>query len=196
MDETAFKAFFQGKLDIIKAKTAMVPQNVENLPYAYEIISSIYIPPIAIVLSLLSIVLNLSSVLYQVNKRAVIVMPALVVAGAFASTVQVSSLIKPVLNVERSMLTTLSPLVYTLHRLAINDEHPNEQDIIRIKKPEPLNLDDLEKKLKGLQNDASADMPNVDSRIVVDEERLSTEKGYFGEVKKSGNINPYTGQPY
>ncbi|MCW3696368.1 hypothetical protein [Burkholderia cenocepacia] len=196
MTQDQFRSFIQAKVDEVKHKTALSAQNVENLPYAYEIISSVYIPPLAIALSLLSIILNVGSLLFAIKKPLVLIVPALVALGFYSSDVNVKPYMKPILNVEHSLLTIGKPLVWTIHHIAINDTNPNEADIIRIKKPEPMDFTDLESKLKTLQAEVAKQAPETDGRITADENRLKNDSSYFGEIRSNQKINPYTGQSY
>ena len=99
------------------------------------------------------------------------------------------------MTVESQLLRVAKPITAIIHQVAINDENPNEADIIRIKKPEPVDMSDLERKLIDLKQSVDVEAAGkTDDQITADPERLKNEQGYYGEIR--GKINPYTGKPY
>lgn len=192
LTEGQFTDLFKQHIAKIQDRARISGATVESLPHARELIASIYIPPLAIGLSLLSILLNLTTVLSALH-RALVAVPVAWVGYVFY--VSGFSPLGAVMTAEAQLLTLAQPLTAIIHQVAINDEHPNEADIIRIKKPEPVDMSDLENKLSELKESVEVEAAGkTNDQITADPERLESEPGYFGEIK--GKINPYTGKPY
>ncbi|WP_175888114.1 hypothetical protein [Burkholderia contaminans] len=209
MGKDQFKSFVQAKFADILQKSKISEENIEKLPHAYDLISSVFIPPLAIFLSLMSIILNTGILLSEIGAKApgAIRTPAkiatglvpAVLAGLVFSTYthnpyKVSEPLNRASGVEASLYGALSPVAGLIHKTAINDNHPDEAQIIRIKKPEPINFKDLEEKMNALKSTSNQDLPKIDERITADSNKLENDKSYYGEIKT--NINPYTGKPY
>jgi len=199
MSKEKFSIFMSNKIQEIMKKTSISEENIEKLPHSKELISSVVIPPIAITLSLFSIILNASVLLLSLN-RYLVVVPAVLVGGVFYTynnnPYNLSNLTNKAIGVEATFHQTLNSIATVIHKVSINDENPNELEVIRVKKPEPIDFKDLEEQFTELANSNDAGLPQVDTSITVDEKRLETDKNYYGEVRKSGAINPYTGKPY
>lgn len=199
MSKEEFTTFMNQKIEDIVSKTSITKENIEKLPHSKELISSVVIPPIAISLSLLSIVLNGSVLLLSFNRFLVVIPTILIGAVAFTydhNPYGLSVAINKAVGVEATFHSALQPLAYLIHELSIDDENPNEMEIIRVKKPEPIDFKDLEEQFAELANSDDPGLPQVDKNITADEKRLENDKTYFGEVRKPGAINPYTGKPF
>ncbi|MGU4699192.1 hypothetical protein K6L09_21215 [Burkholderia cepacia] len=203
MGKDQFTSFVQGKFAEILQKSKISEENIEKLPHSFDLISSVFIPPVAIFLSLMSILLNTGILLSELGKKTYSklvlgVIPAVVAGFVFATYTNnpfhVSEALNRASGVEATLSTVLSPVAQIIHKVAINDTHPNEAQIIRIKKPEPINFKDLEEKMNALKSTSNQDLPKIDDRITADSNRLENDKSYYGEIKT--NINPYTGKPY
>lgn len=207
MNQEQFKVFVELKIKDILSKTAINEANFDKLPHSYNLISSVFIPPLAIFLSLLSIILNASILCIEISslvKTKVLKLclyisagiPTLVAVAVFsASTFNPYKLSEPlnrIHGIEATLYEALNPVASLIHSVAINDVAPNEGQIVRIKKPEAINFSDLEAKMGELKSISNQELPTIDERITADSERLENDKSYFGEVKT--NINPYTGQ--
>lgn len=192
LSEGDFRALFEQHIATIREKSSISAANVESLPHARELIASIYIPPLAIGLSLLSILLNLSTVLVAVHRGLVAIPVGIVAFSLYTSSMNP---LGAVMAVESQLLRVAKPITAIIHQVAINDENPNEADIIRIKKPEPVDMSDLESKLSDLKQSVEVEAAGkTDEQITADPDRLKNEQGYYGEIR--GKINPYTGKPY
>lgn len=82
-----------------------------------------------------------------------------------------------VMTVESQLLRVAKPITAIIHQVAINDENPNEADIIRIKKPEPVDMSDLESKLSDLKQSVEVEAAGkTDEQITADPDRLKNEQ--------------------
>ncbi|MBY4717591.1 hypothetical protein [Ralstonia mannitolilytica] len=203
MDKDQFNTFVKGKFAEILQKSKISEENIEKLPHAYDLISSVFIPPLAIFLSLMSILLNTGILLSELGKKTPTklvfgLIPAVVAGCIFATYTNnpyhASQVINRASGVEATLFGALSPVAQVIHQVAINDNHPNEAQIIRIKKPESINFKDLEEKMNALKASSNQDLPKIDDRITADSNRIENDKSYYGEIKTK--INPYTGKPY
>lgn len=199
MNQEQFNKFFQSKISKIKESTALTEGNVKNLPHSRQLVASVVIPPIAITLSLLSIVLNSAVVLASVFRPMALIPVVAMVAGAFVGYTNpygLNPLVSRLVLVESRLHQALAPVAEQIKAVSIDDKHPNESKIVRIKKPEPLNFSDLDEKFASLN---SADIPEIPKEyegMTGDIERLEKDKSYFGEVRKEGSKNPYTNKDY
>ena len=205
MDETTFKNFVQHKYADVVSKSQISTATVEKLPHAYDLISSVFVPPLAIGLSLLSILLNTGLLLTKVGERvrrpysrpvAVLLMcvPALIAVAAFATSTynpyKVQDTLNRAMSVEATLYSQFEPVARAIHMVAINDKNPIEANIIRIKAPEPINFKDLEEKMLALKQSSQAtDMPQIDERLKADSEKIQSDRSYYGEIRTSSN--PY-----
>jgi len=193
MDKTAFAAFIHEQVAVAASKSRINDSTVANLPYARELIASVVIPPIALLLSFCSIVLNSSLLLYSFKKPLVVIPGGLVVVAAYMAGSNVYELREPIhraVVLEASFYRALSPVASAIHASFINDSKPNMAEVIVVKKPEPINFSDLSEQLQSMKTDEVSDTPDVDPRVHVDEARLKREGAYYGELKVSDN--PYS----
>lgn len=204
MSEVQFNEFVKSHLVDIQQKTAITPTNIDKLPHSFDLISSVFVPPLAIALSLMSIILNTGLLLSEIGKLAPApsktaariglgLVPASIAVLVFATFTHNPYKLGEPLNratgLEATLFNTLQPAANLIHQVAIDDQHPNEANVIRIKAPEPLNFHDLEQMMAQLKNSSSLDLPQIDARVTADSDRIENDKSYFGEIKTSSN--PY-----
>lgn len=202
-----FTQFVSSKFSEISNKTKISASNVEQLPHSFDLISSVFIPPLAIVLSLMSIILNTGILLSELSfitpkplksifKCAFSIVPLSLAIYVFVNysfnPYHVNEIVNKVMGVEATLFEKLTPLPRLVHSIAIDDNHPNESQIIRIKKAEPINFKDIEDGMSKLLTSSNQNLPPVDTRIIADEKRLQSDATYFGEIKTK--VNPYTNQ--
>ena len=193
MDRKAFEAFFDDRVALAVSKSKISAATVDKLPYARELVASVVIPPIALVLSFVSIVLNASSLLFAVKKWLVVLPGAVAVifaCTAGANVFQFSEPLHRAVGLEAGLYRVLSPVANAIHAVFINDTAPNVSEVIVVKRPEPLDFSDLSAKLQDMKTDDIPGVPNVDPRVRVDEARLKREDAYYGELQTGSN--PYT----
>lgn len=192
LDKRAFGEFIKGRVSLAQEKTKINPQTVMSLPFARELISSVVIPPIALLLSFVSIVLNTSLVLFSVRKWLV-VLPGAVVAVAIVvgspNPYGFSPSLHGAISLEAHFYQVMAPAAGALHAVFINDKAPNSAGLIVIKKPDPINFEDLKKQMAAMEADQVK--TDVDTRLQVDEKKLKSDSAYYGELK-TGHPNPYT----
>ncbi|HVI41894.1 MAG TPA: hypothetical protein VM577_14685 [Anaerovoracaceae bacterium] len=198
LSQQEFHKYVAKRFDDILAKTQINAENIDLLPHSYDLISSVIVPPIAIFLSLLSILLNTSILLVSVKKPLVVVPSLLAVTAYGLFTYNPYGVADPVnraMGVEVRLFQILTPVAAAIHATAINDQHPNEAQVIRIKKPELVDFKDLDEQMQALKTTSDTetqDLPKVDERVTADTQKLQTDQGYFGEVKTK--TNPYLSQ--
>lgn len=174
--------------------------NIDRLPHSKAIINSVIIVPIAIILSLLSILLNIGILFSAISRKISLIWFGLSVIF-FVSLMFISNyyslpkLMNGFIGFEKNYISLLSSYRSKIHNKFINDENPNHEDIIVIKKPVipdlQKNYDQLDKKFEEF-NKMTAEFDkgeqNKDSDLKIDDDKLN-DKGYYGEVNK---VNPYT----
>lgn len=213
MSQSQFVGFFKTRLDDIAKKTTISESTVDSLPYSRDMISSIYVPPIAIFLSFLSILLNSGTVLAAISgdfvekkvgagaasatRLVAAVLPFVIAAVFFASfdsnPYSVEKYMNKGIGVESEFFGTLSPVAKAIHAVAINDDHPDYSQIVRISKPKPIDFSDIEKSVASMKGGMGITLPTEDARVTADPNKLETDPNYYGEIKVK--INPYTGKP-
>lgn len=192
MDRTAFTAFFGEQLALAVSKSKISVATVDNLPYARELVASVVIPPIALLLSFVSIVLNASALLYACRKWLVVLPGAVVVVFACTAGANPHGFSEPIhraVSLEAGLYGALSPVAIVIHAAFINDESPNVAEVIVVKRPEPIDFSDLSKQLQDMKTEDLPGVPSVDPRVRVDEARLKREDAYYGELQTGSN--PY-----
>lgn len=198
MSKNEFILQFNGIVNNIKSKTNIQNQDFKNLPHSKELLTAVVIPPIAILLSFLAIILNLSVILKGI-KKPLAVIPALGVAVVFATYTEnpynINTMVSKAIGVEATLHNALKPLANTIKYVSISEDNPNEYEIIRITRPKPIDFTDLEDSMSSL---STMDLPEdmLDDSVIADVERLENDSLYFGELNKKNKINPYTGKPY
>jgi hypothetical protein len=192
MNKAQFHDWVSGKYEEVLSHSRITEANIDKLPHSRDLVASVFIPPIAIALSLLSIILNATSLLAGLYKPLAIVPLALVATAAVMATASpyvVPEWQNKAMAVESDLMAALAPYVSLIHRAFINDQHPDEANIIRIQKPKAVDFSDIEKSMQSLKDDSNDELPKVDERLQVDTSRLN-EPGYFGQIRTSKN--PYT----
>lgn len=174
-------------------------KNIDRLPHSRAIISSVIIVPIAIILSLASIILNIGILFTAINKKIGILW-YFIITIVFISLMFIGNYYKlpryanGFIGMEKGYISLLSPYRNKIHELFVNDVNPNYEDIIVIKKPVipdlQKNYDQLDKKFEEF-NKMTAEFDKGDqvekSDIKIEDDKLN-DKGYYGEVDKA---NPY-----
>lgn len=119
-------------------KTSLNTENIDNLPHARNIISSVIITPIAIILSLISIVLNTGALLskrYKIIGFAFVGIISLIAMMWSYNPYSVNPILNKVIGLETHMVKGLSFYKDAIHRAFVNDDNPNLFDVVRIEKP-------------------------------------------------------------
>lgn len=170
-------------------------ENVKDLPYSHNIISSVVITPIAIVLSLASIILNIGLL---IGKRYPLLTGfwfAIVMTNFILFSYNPYNL-NPVINktigVEKTLLSLMKPYKDFIHKTFVNDNNVPTFKVIRIEKPKMPKVEDknqeintLFEKLKNSNN--QIDNSKINENMYVDDNKIN-EKNYYGELNKK---NPY-----
>lgn len=175
------------------------PENINNLPHSRAVISSVVIVPIAIVLSLLSIILNLC-LLFGLIHRFIVFTIVLIVGGLsvfhlFAMNYyNLPVWANSIVHLEKYNIIIFEKYRNIIHDKFINDENPNINNIIKIEKP---TMPDIQSNYAQLQikfeefNKSTAEFEADNNKhrndLKIENEKLN-EKGYYGEVDKT---NPY-----
>lgn len=173
MSKQDLDTYMKGQIVDAFNKSKFTTKNVDNLPHSFDLISSVVVPPIALILSMASIILNASVVLWSFKKELVAVPGAFVVVSLVCSGGSLT-------HIERDFYVLATPVAMTMHKLFINDTNPNYQNIIVVKKSEEIDFNDLSKIAENMK---SSDLPTQNLEIKVDEGKLK-DKSYFGELKK------------
>lgn len=193
--------FIQNHVQDAVNRSKFAPQNVDNLPHARNIISSVVITPIAIILSLVSVVLNTVLLVMKLSRIAgIIVAAAVIIITSLWSynPYNLNSILNRIMGLETQFIRVLSPYKSFIHHRFVNDRNPNLFDIVRIEKPKIPSMSDnateLNKKFEALKTENNkTDEKNGDaikkqsSQIYVDDKKLNNS-GYYGELNKK---NPY-----
>lgn len=177
-------------------KVKMDKKNVDNLPYSRNIISSVVITPIAIILSLLSIILNIGLLIGKKSMRLMYGWLIIILGyGIYFNynPYNINPVVNKIIGVENILLTTTQPYKNIIHKTFVNDNNPNTFNIIRIKKPEipteQLNSNKIEKVFNELkEKNNGMENINKNKNLYIDENKVN-DKNYYGELNKK---NPYT----
>lgn len=198
LDRAAFGQWVEQRVDEVMSKSQIGANNVMNLPHANDVIGSVVIPPIAMLLSFMSMVLNTFILLWAVVGRnlvgkGVIVLVAigsavLLVGGSMGSVYPTNAAWKTLLYGEEKLATTFSGYMEFLHSNFINDKNPDQSNIIHINTVSSVDTSSIEKASKELEEDNNS-APAVDTSITVDDSKIN-DTGYYGQIKVGKN--PYT----
>ena len=168
-------------------------ENVENFPHVKNIISSVIISPIAIILSLLSILLNISLLIK--GKIKYVFMSFFVIAGLLFSynPYQINNALNKFAGLESYMVHVLTPYKQVIHRAFINDTNPNAFNIVRVERPVVPDLKSESNKAEEQFNELIRKNNSVESNVKKDNETYIDDKkmkqdNYYGELNKK---NPY-----
>lgn len=180
-------------------KTSLNTENIDNLPHARNIISSVIITPIAIILSLISIVLNTGALLgkrYKIIGFAFVGIISLIAMMWSYNPYSVNPVLNKVIGLETHMVKGLSFYKDAIHRAFVNDDNPNLFDVVRIEKPKlpdiSASTDAIKEKFEALSiennsTENSAQQQEAVKELYVDDNKLEN-KNYYGELNKK---NPY-----
>lgn len=180
-------------------KTSLSTANIDNLPHSRNIISSVIITPIAIILSLISIVLNIGLLL---GKRFKIIgfffvgIISIVAVMWSYNPYSVNPVLNKIIGLETYMVRGLSFYKEAIHKAFVNDDNPNLFDVVRIEKPKlpdmSTSTDAIKEKFDALSVENSSTENSVQQQeavkeLYVDDAKLEN-KNYYGELNKK---NPY-----
>lgn len=195
MDRVAFEAFIHDQVEQVANAYKITPETVSKLPYSDELIASVVIPPIAIFLSYLSIMINTFILLVtfrdKLKKIPAILFVVIITINMSIPRINLynlDGLVNTALHAEERLFTNFIYVSQFMHSIFINDKNPNILDIVVVKKPEAINFDDLKKSIDSMKNEEINTMPQIDERIKVDVDRLNIDKSYFGEIKQRKNV--------
>lgn len=197
LDKEHWIAFIDNHIQVAIDKASFSINNVDRLPHSRNIISSVIITPIAIILSLCAIVLNITLLLSKSNKFVGAGFLVIIVTmGALWSynPYQINTLLNKVIGIETRFVQGFSPYKNVIHNTFVNDKNPNTFDIVRIEKPSipdtKSSMDQIKNefdKLSENNNQTEISQNKAASEIYVDDNKLN-DKNYYGEVNKK---NPY-----
>lgn len=186
--------YIDKQIDHVKLNT----YNIDNLPHSRAIIASVVIVPIAIVLSFLSIVLNICTLLNVIHRK-ISYFVIIVFIGAFIVHLFINNhyslpvYANSMINLEKYNVMIFSDYKQFLHNKLINDEAPNDQNIIRVEKPQfpdvEANYTELRNKFEEF-NKQTSEFENgnkLRQDLKIDDKKLENT-GYYGELNKE---NPY-----
>lgn len=180
-------------------KTSLSTANIDNLPHSRNIISSVIITPIAIILSLISIMLNIGLLL---GKRFKIIgfffvgIISIVAVMWSYNPYSVNPVLNKIIGLETYMVRGLSFYKEAIHKAFVNDDNPNLFDVVRIEKPKlpdmSTSTDAIKEKFDALSVENSSTENSVQQQeavkeLYVDDAKLEN-KNYYGELNKK---NPY-----
>ena len=170
-------------------------ENVKDLPYSHNIISSVVITPIAIVLSLASIILNIGLL---IGKRYplltgfwfAIVMTNFILFSY--NPYNLNLVINKTIGVEKTLLSLTKPYKDFIHKMFVNDNNVPTFKVIRIEKPKMPKVEDRNQEINTLfeklkKNNNQIDNSKINENMYVDDNKIN-EKNYYGELNKK---NPY-----
>lgn len=187
-------------VDKMKIKTT----NVDYLPHAHDLIASVVIPPIAMSLSLLSLILNLVSLLMLKDSKVLKSIVVVISLGAIGSLVyfaqlshwQANPIWKTTLYTEENLVNASSAYMDFIHARFINDKSPDLTQVVQIKSVNSsIDLTTLDKQTQELEKANNEDNgPKIDPSLKVDTTKLN-EQGYYGEINTNSD-NPYLSKDY
>lgn len=170
-------------------------ENVENFPHVKNIISSVIISPIAIILSLVSVLLNISLLIK--GKIKYVFMSLFVIAGMLFSynPYQINTVLNKFAGIESYMVHALNPYRHVIHNMFVNDTNPNAFNIVRVERPVMPDLksesnkaeeqfNELMKKNNSVESEVHK---NKDNETYIDDNKMK-QNNYYGELNKK---NPY-----
>lgn len=168
-------------------------ENVENFPHVKNIISSVIISPIAIILSLVSVLLNISLLIK--GKIKYVFMSLFVIAGMLFSynPYQINTVLNKFAGTESYMVHALTPYRHVIHNMFVNDTNPNAFNIVRVERPVMPDLKSESNKAEEQFNELMKKNNSVESEVHKDNETYIDDNkmkqdNYYGELNKK---NPY-----
>lgn len=197
LDKESWIGYIDNHIQTAINKASLSVDNIETLPHSRNIISSVIIVPIAIILSLIAIVLNITLLLSKQNKfiGGGFFIVVLIVGGLWSyNPYQINTILNKIIGVETRFVQLLSPYKSIIHSTFVNDTNPNTFDIVRVEKP---NIPDMSSSMENIKaefekltesnNQTDLSKSEVGKEIYVDDNRLN-DKNYYGELNKK---NPY-----
>lgn len=168
-------------------------ENIEHFPHVKNIISSVIISPIAIILSLLSVLLNISLLIK--GKIKYVFMSFFVIAGLLFSynPYQINTVLNKFAGLESYMVHVLTPYKQVIHRAFVNDTSPNAFNIVRVERPVMPDLKSESNKTEEQFNELIRKNNSVENNVKKDNETYIDDNkmkqdNYYGELNKK---NPY-----
>lgn len=196
LDKDHWIAFIDNHIQTSINKASLSVNNIDTLPHSRNIISSVIITPIAIILSLFAIILNITLLVSRHNKfigGGVFI--GVIIVGVLWSynPYQINVLLNKIIGVETRFVQLLSPYKHIIHNTFVNDTNPNTFDIVRIEKPSipdtKSSMDQIQKefdKLSESNNQTAINQSNAEKELYVDDNKLN-DKNYYGEINKKSN---------
>lgn len=201
LNKNEWISFVNKHIDNAIESVKFTEKNIDRLPYAENIISSVVITPIAILLSMLALLLNIVVFIARFTKiGALVIMGGLIFLATSwnHNPYNINPNLNKLIGLETNLFSVMTPYTKIIHAIAIDDNNPNQYQIIRIEKPKMPDMsklkEELDSKFKNLSSvdsgektEGMATMDKLQKEIKVDKERLD-DKNYYGELRKE---NPY-----
>lgn len=190
-------------------KSRFKKENVHSLPHSREIISSVVITPIAVIISMIALFLNICTLITSLSaplgKLAVI--PGVLTAGLFALFINnwsynpyhLNENLNKLIGSETKLVKMFNGYRGVIHNMFVNDNNPNQYQLIRLEKPKMPDMSnmkaDLDAKFASLKKTGDIEdisqvkiLDKAAEQIKVDINELEKNKYYYGELNKK---NPY-----
>lgn len=198
-------SFVTKHIDTAIEKSSFSAKNVDGLPHSRNIISSVVITPIAVVLSLVALFMNIVLFVARWSKIGAGIVFAAILGLTFTSGSYNPYKFNPNINyfigLETKVVNVFGFYKNIIHSLFVNDNNPNPYKIIKIEKPKLPDMGNLKKELDskfkelrstgntadGQNSQAMQTFNNINQQIKVDDQRM-TDPNYYGEIRKA---NPY-----
>lgn len=197
-------AYVNNHINTAIERNSFSAKNVDSLPHSRNIISSVVITPIAVVLSLIALFMNIVLFIARWTKIGATLFFGAIVALGLSSSYNPYNLNKTMnafVGLETHVVKTMSIYRNIIHSLFVNDNNPNPYKIIRIEKPTLPKMDNLKneldnkfKELKATGNSVDTQSNNqmdafnkITQQIKVDDNKIE-DPNYYGELRKN---NPY-----
>lgn len=193
LNKTQWIDFINQHINTAIDKLKFNADNINNLPHVKNIISSVIITPIAIILSLLSIILNIS-LLFKGKIKVMILLSFAAIGGFYTyNPYDIHSVLNKLVGLESRMVASLNPYRVFIHKAFVNDTNPNTFNIVKIEKPEMPDMkeenDKAQKAFNDLieKNNATESQVKKNDETYVDDKKMQQDN-YYGELNKK---NPY-----
>lgn len=200
LDKTHWISFINDHIQNSISKASLNIENVDKLPHSRNIISSVIITPIAIILSLVAIILNITLLISRKHKilGGIFLFIAILIGCLWSyNPYNINSLLNKTIGLETRFVQLFKPYQNFIHSLFVNDKNPNTFDIVRIEKPKipdmHSSVDKIKEEFEQLSqknNENEIKQEQIGKEIYVDDNKLNN-KNYYGELNKK---NPYSKQ--
>ncbi len=205
LNKTQWVSFVNNHINTAIERNNFSSKNIDSLPHSRNIISSVVITPIAVILSLIALFMNIVLFIARWTKIGAAISFVIFIAFAFSSgsynPYGFNKNINYFVGLETHVVKVFGFYKNILHSIFVNDKNPNPYKIIKIEKPTLPNMEHLKKemdnKFKELKSTGNmADGQNnvqtqhfnaINQQIKVDDNRIDNPN-YYGELRKS---NPY-----